>query len=295
MPWLFAKERGRICTSWQLNSQDRRGFVGNAFPIDQVPPNIALLTLIFSVFFEYIAHVGLNLNFDNTRCISTWTPSGIFFSVDAVYHISIWTSPGIFEEGADLKPIFANLVLQLFFKGQWQRLNRVSVFAKRPCAFMERVLVHFVSLETKHWVKRNKESTDGKQTGFGWKRIQEHGMRSGPMLRISQRWVEHKADSGESQNMFESVLVALSFCCEAIKKAKPNKVKRDADEIDIFGQQDHQLFVPPISFLVAVVSMTKPVLFHAAVRFLAQDGEWKKEDEEASVKHVVSKSSTQSN
>ena len=47
------------------------------------------------------------------------------------------------------------------------------------------------------------------------------------------------------------------FSCEAIKKEKPNKVKCDADEIDIFNQQDHQLFVPPTSLLVAVASMTK--------------------------------------
>jgi len=47
------------------------------------------------------------------------------------------------------------------------------------------------------------------------------------------------------------------FSCEAIKKEKPNKVKCDADEIEIFSQQDHQLFVPPTSLLVAVASMTK--------------------------------------
>ena len=46
------------------------------------------------------------------------------------------------------------------------------------------------------------------------------------------------------------------FSCEAIKKEKPNKVKCDADEIDIFSQQDETLFVPSTSLLVAVVSMT---------------------------------------
>ena len=39
----------------------------------------------------------------------------------------------------------------------------------------------------------------------------------------------------------------VPFCREAIKAEKPNKVKCDADEIDIFSQQDAPLSVPATS------------------------------------------------
>ena len=52
------------------------------------------------------------------------------------------------------------------------------------------------------------------------------------------------------------MLVVLLFCGEAIKKEKTNKVKCDADEIDIYIQQDEPLFVPSTSLLVAVVLVT---------------------------------------
>ena len=90
------------------------------------------------------------------------------------------------------------------------------------------------------------------------------------------------------------------FSCEAIKKEKPNKVKCDADEIDIFNQQDHQLFVPPTSLLVAVASMTKQDgAFQTSASTCCtlllmdlQDGKWNKEDEEAAVNRGRSKPST---
>ena len=44
--------------------------------------------------------------------------------------------------------------------------------------------------------------------------------------------------------------MVLSFCCEAIKAEKPNKMKCDADEIDIFSQQEEPLFVPPTRFAI---------------------------------------------
>ena len=43
--------------------------------------------------------------------------------------------------------------------------------------------------------------------------------------------------------LIESVSVALSFCSEAIKKEKPNKVQCDADEIEIFSRQEEPLSV----------------------------------------------------
>ena len=55
--------------------------------------------------------------------------------------------------------------------------------------------------------------------------------------------------------------MVLSLCCEAIKKEKPNKVKCDADEIDIFSQQDALLFVRATSSVVAVVSMNCQFVF----------------------------------
>ena len=51
------------------------------------------------------------------------------------------------------------------------------------------------------------------------------------------------------------------FCSEAIKKEKPNKVQCDADEIDIFSQEDVPLSVPATSLLVAVASMTCQFVF----------------------------------
>ena len=76
------------------------------------------------------------------------------------------------------------------------------------------------------------------------------------------------------------------FCCEAIRKEKPNKVKCDADEIEIYIQQDEPLFVPPTSLLVAVASMTKQDgTFQSSAstcRTLLlmdlQDGKWIKEE-----------------
>ena len=47
-------------------------------------------------------------------------------------------------------------------------------------------------------------------------------------------------------------LVESLFCSEAIKKEKPNKVQCDADEIDIFSQEDALLSLPATSLLVAV-------------------------------------------
>jgi len=75
------------------------------------------------------------------------------------------------------------------------------------------------------------------------------------------------------------------FCFEAIKKKKPNKVKCDADEIDVYSQQEAPLSAPATSLLVAVRVWFK---FFSSL----QDG-WKKEDEEASVERGVSKSSPQ--
>ena len=66
------------------------------------------------------------------------------------------------------------------------------------------------------------------------------------------------------------------FCCEAIKKEEELPIA--ASKINIYIQQDEPLFVPPTSLLVEVASMTKPVLFNATLGFLAQDGEWKKEE-----------------
>ena len=43
-------------------------------------------------------------------------------------------------------------------------------------------------------------------------------------------------------------LIESLFCSEAIKKEKPNKVQCDADEIDIFSQEDAPLSVPATSF-----------------------------------------------
>ena len=55
--------------------------------------------------------------------------------------------------------------------------------------------------------------------------------------------------------------MVLSFCSEAITKEKPNKVKCDADEIDIFSQQDALLFVRATSSVVVVVSMNCQFVF----------------------------------
>ena len=90
------------------------------------------------------------------------------------------------------------------------------------------------------------------------------------------------------------------FCCEAIRKEKPNKVKCDADEIEIYSQQDEPLFVPPTSLLVAVASMTKQDgIFQSRAstcRTLLlmdlQDGKWIREDEEAPVNRGTSKPGT---
>ena len=49
----------------------------------------------------------------------------------------------------------------------------------------------------------------------------------------------------------------LSFCREAIKAEKPNKVKCDADEIDIFSQQDEPLFMPLTRLLVVLASISQ--------------------------------------
>ena len=54
--------------------------------------------------------------------------------------------------------------------------------------------------------------------------------------------------------------VQLSFCCEAIKAEKPNKVKCDADEIDIFSQQEEP-WCQQLVLLVAVASMTYQFVF----------------------------------
>lgn len=56
------------------------------------------------------------------------------------------------------------------------------------------------------------------------------------MLCLRQRWAEDKADSDESQNMFQSVSIVLPFCCEAIKKEEERSIA--ASKIDIYSQQD---------------------------------------------------------
>ena len=56
-------------------------------------------------------------------------------------------------------------------------------------------------------------------------------------------------------------MIESLFCSEAIKKEKPNKVQCDADEIDIFSQEDAPLSVPATSLLVAVASMTCQFVF----------------------------------
>ena len=90
------------------------------------------------------------------------------------------------------------------------------------------------------------------------------------------------------------------FCCEAIRKEKPNKVQCDADEIDIYSQQDEPLFVPPTSLLVAVASMTKQDgTFQTSASTCCtlllmdlQDGKWIREDEEAPVNRGTSEPGT---
>ena len=53
----------------------------------------------------------------------------------------------------------------------------------------------------------------------------------------------------------------VPFCREAIKAEKPNKVKCDADEIDIFSRQDAPLSVPATSLLVTDASVTCQFVF----------------------------------
>ena len=60
----------------------------------------------------------------------------------------------------------------------------------------------------------------------------------------------------ESKTKQTAMKARTWFCCEAIRKEKPNKVKCDADEIEIYIQQDEPLFVPSTSLLVAVVLVT---------------------------------------
>ena len=51
----------------------------------------------------------------------------------------------------------------------------------------------------------------------------------------------------------KSVWVVLSFCCEVIKAEKPNKVKCDAGEIEIFCHQEEP-WCQQLVLLVAVSS-----------------------------------------
>ena len=113
---------------------------------------------------------------------------------------------------------------------------------------------------------------------------------------------------------------------EAIKKEKPNKVSRDADdELDIYSlqdslavffqypphyplidiysqsQQEEPLIVPPTSLLVAMASMTRQFVFSSAFNCAfgcglpvcsRQEGNWTLEDEEAPVNRGTSKPGT---
>ena len=73
-------------------------------------------------------------------------------------------------------------------------------------------------------------------------------------------------------------------------------MKCDADEIDIYSQQEAPLSAPATSLLVAVASMTCQFVFSQflVVWMLSpQDFNWSKEDEEASIERGASKSSPQ--
>ena len=106
-------------------------------------------------------------------------------------------------------------------------------------------------------------------------------------MQVSSDNVLNRAVCGEeSRVMFIEGVPTTAlwdcFCCEAIKKEKPNKVQCDADEIDIYLQQEASPFCVAKPLQVRMALATEIVIcinifsspFVLSEPFSLQDGGW---------------------